>query len=77
MKKLLYVHWCSDAFDLDFIEKVLDEYDRKCSLLKKWMFEFAELFIKFVEVIRCIKRENAWIKCKVKNIYLIEKCNNK
>ena len=30
-----------------------------------------------VEVIRCIKRENAWIKCKVENIYLIEKCNNK
>ena len=30
-----------------------------------------------VEVIRCIKRENAWMKCKVENIYLIEKCNNK
>ena len=23
-----------------------------------------------VEVIRCIKRENAWIKCKVQNIYI-------
>ena len=30
-----------------------------------------------VEVIRCIKKENAWIKCKIENIYLIEKCNNK
>ena len=23
-----------------------------------------------VEVIRCIKRENAWIKCKVQSIYI-------
>ena len=30
-----------------------------------------------VEVIRRIKRKNAWIKCKAEKIYLIEKCNNK
>ena len=23
-----------------------------------------------VEVIRCIKRENVWIKCKVQNVYI-------
>lgn len=50
MKKLLYVHWCSDAFDLNFIKKVLNEYDKKCSLLKKRMFEFAELFIKLIQI---------------------------
>ena len=35
-----------------------------------WNLYFLLSLILILEVIRCIKRENAWIKCKVQNIYI-------
>ena len=31
---------------------------------------YSFVYSNHVEIIRCIKRENAWIKCKVQNIYI-------
>ena len=69
-EKFLRKYFVINVWSLDRCTRDVVSFEFEFVTPISWNLYFLLSLILILEVIRCIKRENAWIKCKVQNIYI-------